>query len=40
MAFVTVQYISGAWSAITTTVDEVPVTEKSDYTDRVSIDVQ
>ncbi|MBA4148261.1 MAG: hypothetical protein H0X66_09105 [Verrucomicrobia bacterium] len=36
----TVQYISGAWSAITTSTDEEPVTTKSEYTDRVSIEVQ
>lgn len=36
----TVQYISGAWSAMTTSVEEVPVTTKSSYTDRVSINVQ
>ncbi len=36
----TVQYISGPWSAITTSTDEIPVTSKTDYTDRVSILVQ
>ncbi len=36
----TVQYISGPWSAITTSTDEVPVTSKTEYTDRVSVTVQ